>query len=179
MSDSLHVGITGTRHLLTVPQHAALSQALLSVVPEGAEPALHHGVCTGADESAHRIARAEEPPWRVCGHPGHGADGKSPWRSREAEAALMLADDCVLHPSRRYHLRNRDISAACSVLVACPAYPENDPRSARSGTWQTVRDARSRQRRVILVWPDGSTEDDRDAETFLRARIPPEPGDDD
>jgi len=45
-------------------------------------------------------------------------------------------------PGSSYRDRNRRIVGHSDVLVAFPAWPEDDPRSARSGTWQTVRLAR-------------------------------------
>lgn len=56
-------------------------------------------------------------------------------------------------PATDYGTRNQDIVDACDVLVAAPA--AHAPQS-RGGTWQTVRRARTAQKRVIIVWPDGS-----------------------
>lgn len=41
-----------------------------------------------------------------------------------------------------YADRNARLVAEASAVFAFPAYPEGDPRSLRSGTWQTVRLAR-------------------------------------
>lgn len=38
-----------------------------------------------------------------------------------------------------YKHRNRKIVNTVDRLVAFPEYPEKDPRSVRSGTWQTIR----------------------------------------
>jgi hypothetical protein len=47
-------------------------------------------------------------------------------------------------PVTNYAMRNLAIVSASDELVAFPAWPESDPRSRRSGTWQTVRMARER-----------------------------------
>lgn len=153
MADILHVGVTGTRYLLPAAQEDALARALLEAVSgHDGELVLHQGCCTGADEAACQFI-GNFSAWSIHGHPGHGPDGKSPWRSYGAMGCCT-----VLHSPRRYYLRNRDIADACSVLVAVPAYPEADPRSARSGTWQCVRDARARSRDILYAWPDGTRE---------------------
>jgi hypothetical protein len=42
-------------------------------------------------------------------------------------------------PGTTYADRNARLVAEADAVFAFPAYPENDPRSLRSGTWQTVR----------------------------------------
>lgn len=46
-------------------------------------------------------------------------------------------------PGTTYANRNARLVAEAGAVLAFPAYPENDPRSLRSGTWQTVRYARA------------------------------------
>lgn len=47
-------------------------------------------------------------------------------------------------PDSSYAYRDQQIVNASDELAAFPRYPEADPRSARSGTWLTVRLARQR-----------------------------------
>lgn len=159
MADPLHVGITGTRHPLTSLHCAALRGVLTGITAMARDRplVLHHGVCVGADEAAHKIARTLGG-WSIEGHPGHDANGESPWR------AVHLEADCgVIHPALPYGARNEDITIISGILVAAPAYPEADRRSYRSGTWQTIRLGRvrvempqARLARIVLVWPDGT-----------------------
>lgn len=130
------VGFTGTKDGLTVLQLAALEQ-LLGSVPAGRE--LHHGDCVGADDAAHRIARALS--WRVVVHP--------PLNQRRA--CGHLGD--VRLPPADFLQRNDAIVRATGLLVACPA---TDVEQERSGTWSTVRRARARRRPIGLVLPDGT-----------------------
>lgn len=53
----------------------------------------------------------------------------------------------IVHQMRHgttYKARNEAIVRASTELMAFPLYVEHDPRSERSGTWQTVRIARRR-----------------------------------
>jgi len=49
-----------------------------------------------------------------------------------------------------YRERNERIVDQCSVLYAFPAFPEDHPRSRRSGTWLTIRMARKAGKPVKL-----------------------------
>jgi hypothetical protein len=56
-----------------------------------------------------------------------------------------------------YKHRNEEIVSESSGLVGYPLYPEDDYRSKRSGTWQTIRMARAAKvatRIVVLRKPD-------------------------
>lgn len=45
-------------------------------------------------------------------------------------------------PGSTYRDRNAELVRLATMVAGLPAYPEKDPRSARSGTWQTLRLAR-------------------------------------
>lgn len=49
-----------------------------------------------------------------------------------------------------YKDRNAEIVRRSVMLFGFPAYPEDDPRSARSGSWQTIRMAR--RARKLSQW---------------------------
>lgn len=48
-----------------------------------------------------------------------------------------------MDPGTTYKDRNAELVARSSAVFGLPAYPENDPLSRYSGTWQTIRMARS------------------------------------
>ena len=128
------VGFTGTREGLTFEQFDALRCVLAGW--EGAT--LHHGDCVGADVAAHNIATMQGD-WRIEVHPGH------------SQYRAFVRDYTALHAAKPNLERNSDIVDAADVLVACPAGPEVQ----RSGTWSTVRKARKKGIRRVLVWPNG------------------------
>jgi hypothetical protein len=48
----------------------------------------------------------------------------------------------MMPPHSTYAARNARIVEESAMVFGFPGYPEDDPRSARSGTWQTIRMAR-------------------------------------
>lgn len=147
----MRIGITGSRHELTPRQTEALYSVLLAA-HELTDHRLevHHGLCTGADHAAHRLTR-ELSGAAIYGHPGHDSNRQTPFR-----ADIPANEFDWLYESKLYRERNRDIINTCQSLIACPVYPENDSRSQRSGTWQTIRLARARNLDITYVWPNGS-----------------------
>ena len=129
------IGFTGAREGLTPAQRAALNSVMAGW--EGAT--LHHGDCVGADEEAH-ICAVRLGGWRIEVHPGDG-----PHRLRAG------CGGHVHHPEKPYLDRNSDIVEAATVLLACPAGPEVQ----RSGTWSTIRKARRKGIKRVIVWPNG------------------------
>ena len=97
----------------------------------------HHGDCLGSDEESHKIVR-NIGFWRVTIWPP--IDPK--WR------AWCTAD--VLKLEQPYLKRNRSIMNATSLLIATPK-----SELEKGGTWYTINFARSRRKRVLIVWPDG------------------------
>lgn len=98
----------------------------------------HHGDCKGADSEAHDIARVLGG--RVVVHPPF--DGRA--RARRAGNETR--------EPKPYLSRNRDIVDETELLIATPEGPEH----LRSGTWSTIRYARSRGRVIHIVHPDGT-----------------------
>jgi hypothetical protein len=140
-------GVSGTRDNMPVEQQHAFFDLILQQLRSGATE-LHHGACTGADAFAHfhMISQAG-----VITHVHPPTDKKC-----SAEGSLMRHSRRVDHEAKPYGERNDDIVAAIDVLVAAPAYPEDDPRSKRSGTWQTIRKADAAGKPVFIAAADGS-----------------------
>jgi hypothetical protein len=136
MAKALAWGFTGTRQGLTAAQHAALARQL--EVCEGVTWWLH-GDCVGADAESHLLAQALG--YKIGVFP----PTESKWR------AFCVAD--YLHPPQSYGERNRLIVDRCQYLLAAP---EGWVELGRSGTWSTVRYARSRGRLLSIIWPDGT-----------------------
>lgn len=60
----------------------------------------------------------------------------------DVPAGLRRITLTEMPPGTSYADRNSALVAEADWLSGFPAYPEDDPRSARSGSWQTIRLAR-------------------------------------
>lgn len=136
----LRVGFTGSRKGVSAEQRARLAEVLAVLGASRAE--LHHGVCVGADEEAHRLGR--KYGYRVVGHPPKEQALRSqlPYHyDEEREAKTYLA-------------RDMDIVVETHVLVACPGAARQ--AAWRSGTWATIAMAQKLGRPIFVVLPDGT-----------------------
>lgn len=132
------LAFTGSRRGMTAPQQDAFLDYLRKSHPR----VLHHGDAIGADADAHEIAAAQGVEIHV--HPGPDVTQRS------------FCHGGVVHPPKAFMDRNRDIVNASDRLVAAPATPEHETKG--SGTWRTVRYARSLGRSITIIWPDGSVD---------------------
>lgn len=93
------------------------------------------------------------------------------WWCHRAIADSVLVEE--MPTGTTYKDRNQRIVDRSDVVVAFPAHAEDDPRSRRSGTWQTVRMARRKKLSVVLAVLDqhgravAETEGTRDAPVAL------------
>jgi hypothetical protein len=111
-------------------------------------PEAHHGMCIGADFDFHRLCRPLK--FFIIGHPGLRPDGKCLTRAQ--------CECDFTHPEKPFPVRDRDIVNASPLLFATPrGFVEE---AAGSGTWATIRYARTRRKRIIIIWPDGSTREE-------------------
>ena len=131
----LHVGFTGTRHGMTIRQGSVAAGLLRDY------DVVHHGDCVGGDWQAHEIAL--EAGLRTEVHPPKSG----------ALRAYCKGD--VMHEPKDYTERNHDIVEACCRLVAAPGTMSEE---LRSGTWATIRYARSVNKPVSIVFLDGSVQ---------------------
>ena len=119
---------------MTTAQFHAL-RSHLSELRERGYSNFHHGDCVGADDEAQRVAR--ECGFLIFAHPplsdDYRAFARYDWRC----------------PAKGYLERNRDIVDQASFLLAAPSTPDEQQRS---GTWSTVRYARSRFVPVTILW---------------------------
>jgi hypothetical protein len=144
----LIVGFTGTREDLLPEQH----HALLEWTKSHADDIVgwHHGCCIGADAESVEILRCTggcNGIW-IVGHP----PTKREWLSN---CAWHDSDETL--PSKPYLTRNRDIVAACNILVACP----KDLDSRTGGTWYTIRHAYATTAvPIVVIEPNGTIHED-------------------
>lgn len=126
------VGFTGTQEGMSDYQKRVLRASL-----EGVRE-LHHGDCIGADAEADAIAR--ELGITVVIHPP--SDPKK-------RAFCAKPGDVVWEPLP-YLERNHDIVDEADVVIGTP---KSGVEVLRSGTWATIRYARSRGKRTLVIAP--------------------------
>lgn len=130
------VGVTGSRFA----RPPATIDRLRAYLIEWGATEIHHGDCQGFDAQAHELAI--EMGLRTVAHP-----------PIDPRLRAWKAADAVLEP-KPYLDRNKDIVCSVDRMIAAPDGPER----ARSGTWATVRFAKAKGvRGIILAWPEQTT----------------------
>jgi hypothetical protein len=131
----VHVGFTGTRRGMTLEQRIAVQQAMFNL----GMTHFHHGDCVGADAQAHLMAMAAGAVLHIYPpeNPARRAFCRAHWEA---------------FPPKPYLDRNKDIVNASVFLIAAPG--EMDEQT-RSGTWSTVRFARTTRKPIGIIFPDG------------------------
>jgi hypothetical protein len=137
----MRVGFTGTREGMTIAQWEHFEYLVtMRHVTEW-----HDGDCLGADTQAHAtIRRIAWPPIEMHGHPCNIFK----WRAHN--------EYDVLHPVAPPLSRNRHIVGASDLMFATPKEYAEVFRG--SGTWATIRYAKSREVPLTIIFPDGSEE---------------------
>lgn len=130
-------GFTGTREGMTEDQKATV----MALLDDPAVVEVHHGDCVGADNDFDAIARRQRVG-RVIHPPS------------DNRLRAYCTSEIAPMPEKPYLDRNRDIVDACTALIATPK--EYTPQG-KGGTWYTVGYARLQGKKVVIVWPDGST----------------------
>lgn len=126
------VGFTGSR--LDRPKETI--DKLRSLLVYWGVTESHHGDCIGFDAQAHDVCN--DLGIKIIIHPPTN-DTMRAWK----ECSLIM-------PPRPYIQRNKDIVVASQKIIAAPDGPER----TRSGTWSTIRYAKSiGVRGIILPWP--------------------------
>jgi hypothetical protein len=133
------LGFTGTRHGATPDQ----LRTLRVVLRKHPRWWLDHGDCVGVDAQVHVLAREM------------GFSDNAIWVHPPDDARLRA--HCKAPPGRiflpkPYMVRNRDIVDIAHKLIAVPA---ETAEQMRSGTWATVRYARSLKRPIKIILPSG------------------------
>lgn len=129
------VGFTGCQTGMTSQQKQQVAHIL-----QGKVKLLHHGDCIGSDKQAHAIAFRFGLLIEI--HPPDCDSKRAFCRGANKR-----------HKPKPYLVRNHCIVDASQALIATPDSLEE---RLRSGTWATVRYARTQGKPVLLVSPDGS-----------------------
>jgi len=135
----MNVGFTGTQSGMVLPQHERLMHILEDLDSPGMGIAeFHHGDCIGADAEAHDIAL--HLGIAIILHPPDNEDKRA-----------FCKDSSGDRLPKPYLVRNREIVDACDIILACPKGPVEE---LRSGTWFTIRYAKSLKKPVWVIRPD-------------------------
>ena len=133
----MKVGFTGTRLGMSRVQNTIFTGTLL-MAKIGELPEFHHGDCIGADAQAHLIAL--KLGFIIHIHPP----------SNPKQRAFCTAHhDMTPKP---YIERNHNIVDAVELMIATP---DEAIEQLRSGTWATIRYAWKRNRKIIIIGPNG------------------------
>jgi len=140
----MKIGITGTRRGASTAQLAALEAWFTDCRADE----LHHGDCRGVDEVVAKMARRHKV--RIVSHPPNIGTSR----------AYVPSD--VYFKVLPYIERNHVIVDMTDGLIVVPNSPAE---LIRSGTWATCRYARSKGKRIWIIYPDGTWEYEGDHET--------------
>lgn len=145
----MDIGFTGTQNGMTQDQRRKVMMTLAGFIPaEGLrELIMHHGDCIGADAQVHEICR--EYGYSVVIHPP---------QNPQKRAFCFSGNIRRVWEEKPYLNRNMDIVGCAELMIAAPG---GHSEKLRSGTWATVRYARYREVSLIIVWPDGTTTEER------------------
>jgi hypothetical protein len=100
------------------------------------------GACIGGDALIGRWLALNRPEARHIVIVPTDRSRVDMWWLKTAVRRNVLAEVILMPPGTAYADRNYQIVQRSTMLFGFPAYPEDDPRSARSGSWQTIRMAR-------------------------------------
>lgn len=128
------IGFTGTQAGMTREQLERVAELVVTI--EGSE--FHHGDCIGSDAEAAGLAKSAG--YKIMGHPPENNAKRAFFNSDEEATPLP------------YLVRNHVIVDETEILIAVP---KSEIEKRRSGTWATVRYARDKSRKIIIVKPDG------------------------
>lgn len=139
------LGFTGTRAGVT-PQQKSTVRALIETV----KPVeVHHGDCVGADEWFHKLCFSLHIP--IIGHP-----------PEDARQRAWCRGFARVEPSKPFLVRNKDIVRVSTRMVGTPKEMHEPPPQRGQGTWSTIRFARDRGMRPIVVMPDGRLDGEKE-----------------
>jgi len=137
----MKIGFTGTQSGMSHSQHERLMHILEDLDELGKDgiTEFHHGDCFGADAEAHDIAL--HLGIAIIIHPPDNDDKRAFCRDSSGDKM-----------PKPYLVRNRDIVDASDILFATPKGVNEE---LRSGTWFTIRYAKSVKTPVWVIRPDG------------------------
>lgn len=133
----MKIGFTGSRYFISAHQVDSLESVLKELMPIAE---FHHGDCIVADSVAHVFA--DVMGITIIVHPPIN----DMYRAHNSGTTTTIMEP------KPYLERNHDIVDAIDLLIACP---KDGVERMRSGTWATVRYARTKGIPVAIIYPSG------------------------
>lgn len=137
----MEIGFTGTQIGLKFEQTKSLSTVLNKLKSKG-NIKCHHGDCIGADAEFHSFCKALH--FYIIIHP--------PIDSKKRQFCTGYDE---IRKEKEYLDRNKDIVDESDVLIATPG---EEHEVWRSGTWSTIRYAKKKKKKIIIIYPNGKVE---------------------
>lgn len=132
-------GFTGTRNGLNQIQQNEIINLLKNDLTNGNTIEVHHGDCVGADCDFHvlceKLNTNINANIKIVIHPPNIKTLRAYCKSDHIEK------------EKKYLERNIDIVDQTNILIACPLSKNEE---LRSGTWMTIRNARKKNKKVII-----------------------------
>lgn len=138
------LGFTGTRNSVNFLQTTTIERVLRELTDSF--EAIRHGCCVNADYVA--ASSAKKIGYTVIGHPPTNQSLMHP-----------KCPNDILLPPKDYLDRNRDIVDGSSMLLAAP---DSVGPILRSGTWMTIRYAKSKNLPILIVYSNGELSEEND-----------------
>lgn len=139
-----HLAFTGTKKGVTPLQRLELHRTLLRFRDDGFLW-MHNGDCVGADYEAANVWYGYNG--KIMLHPpikdNYRADFTKAW---------------IVCEPQDYLVRDKHMVECSELLVATPRGYNEERRG--SGTWATIRHARKLRLRVLIIYPNGTTENE-------------------
>jgi len=137
----IKIGFTGTQVGMNNQQKKYLALFFDRLLKEYDIESAHHGDCIGADSQFHNFAVYYKIKTVI--HPP----------INKSKRAFCKSDEIL--PEDEYLIRNKNIVDAVDIIVATP---KEDASILRSGTWSTIRYARKKQKRLLIIYPNKGIE---------------------
>lgn len=135
----MKVGFTGTQQGMTDFQIGLFYKRIINLNPKE----FHHGQCIGADIEAHNIINyILGKSCDIIIHPPL-IEIKKAKITEPFNGKTLQADN--------YLTRNKSIVDSTDILIATP---KEVIEQVRSGTWSTIRYARKKKKRIIIIYPN-------------------------
>lgn len=129
------IGMSGSRDGITKKAEDTLKKFLNNTKIDE----VHHGDCIGADKIFHDICHDKN--LKIIIHPPN-----------DNKLRAFCKSEYILLP-KPYLERNKDIVDCIDILIA---FPSSETEILRSGTWSTIRYARKKNKKILIIYPNGT-----------------------